>query len=75
MAGPVIFAHKIIQQVAKQCGVAGLTEDDYLTIRVMFRSQGGNWQELAQGDIHHMKLLKDIVKAWVKNTPKSKGLV
>lgn len=79
MSSPVIFAHKVIHQIAKQCvpSASSMTLDDYLALRIAFRSLGGQWQALAQGDIQHMKLLKDVVKEWGKQHAEKKttGLI
>ena len=39
---------------------------DYSLIRVMFHSQGGTWQGIMRGNIDHVVLLEDVVKAWGK---------
>ena len=38
---------------------------DYRTMRTVFRTCGGAWEQLVLGDIVHTGLLTQIVQVWV----------
>ena len=66
---PKQFANQIIQQMV-QHAVAGETQlasRDYTSIRVVFRRLGGSWSKFADGDHHHMELLRNIIANWAKS--------
>lgn len=37
---------------------------DFTVLRVAFRKAGGNWEQVALGNIVHIQLLSKIVVAW-----------
>lgn len=63
---PKLMANKVIQQLVDHmlAGVPPLEGKDFMVIRTVFRSAGGAWASIANGDTKHFGLLKDIVTAW-----------
>jgi len=43
-------------------------QNDYATIRVVFRKLGGSWEKLVHGDVEQTRLLARVVKVWGKRT-------
>lgn len=65
---PLIFSHRIIRQLVDHLiGEDVITEDqDFLSLRMVFKSRGGSWEKFLNGDIQQNKLLQDIVSAWAQ---------
>jgi hypothetical protein len=62
---PLLFANRAIQHYAKAfLDDVELTPRDCTKIRVMFRSLGGSWFEIAQGDSAMVGKLSQVVKSW-----------
>jgi hypothetical protein len=63
---PKVFGNHVIKQIVQHMLAEDmlLNFDDYQVIRVVFRTLGGSWSQLAQGDIVHLELLKKVVTAW-----------
>lgn len=63
---PLVFANRVIRQlVDHMLGEDLVTDDnDFLTIRLVFRWSQGNWEKVWDGDLLHNELLKNIVTAW-----------
>ncbi len=63
---PLIFGNHIISQFASH--MLGddmiLEAKDFTSLRVVFRKLGGSWEQLANGDIDQMELLKKVVTSW-----------
>jgi hypothetical protein len=64
---PLEFANRLIRMLVDQStgGKVELEDSDYMTMRILFRSNGGSWQTLLDGSPMHHGLIKDVVKAWV----------
>jgi len=63
---PKILANKVIRQLIQHM-VSDEIEpswEDFAAIRVVFRQCGGSWDELIQGSIDTLNLLKNVVTAW-----------
>jgi hypothetical protein len=65
-APPKQFANNVLQQVASHMLADDIVvePDDFMAMRVAFRSLGGTWTEVASGNIVHLELLKKVVTAW-----------
>lgn len=63
---PRILANKVIRQLIQHTVSDELSPswEDYAAIRVVFRQCGGSWDQLIQGNIDTLNLLKAIVSAW-----------
>jgi hypothetical protein len=63
---PKVFGNHVIKQIVQHMLAEDmlLNFDDYQVIRVVFRTLGGSWSQLAQGNIVHLELLKKVVTAW-----------
>ena len=63
---PKVLANKVIRQLVQHMVSDQLAPswEDYASIRVVFRQCGGSWDNLIQGDIKTVELLKTIVTAW-----------
>jgi hypothetical protein len=63
---PKVLANKVIRQLVQHMvsGQLELSWEDYTAIRVVFRQCGGSWDQLIQGNIQTVELLKTIVTAW-----------
>lgn len=63
---PRIFANRVIRQLIDHSfGEDLIAEpDDFLTIRTAFRSSGGSWRRIGDGDTAHLDKLKNVVTAW-----------
>lgn len=65
---PKVFANKVISQMIKHM----VSEDtvveprDYLALRSVFKTCGGSWEKLVDGDQIHIELLKKVVSEWGK---------
>jgi hypothetical protein len=69
---PLVFANHVIRQTADHVvdEKVSLREQDYTSLRVVFRKMGGSWAALADGDIDSTRLLSRIVKKWGKSRKK-----
>ena len=65
---PLVFANRIIRRLMDNThgNDVILTEENYLTIRTVFKRYGGSWQKLYEGDENHTRLLIRIVSSWGK---------
>ena len=73
---PMLFANHVIRQMADHMLGQGLllAAKDYLVVRTAFRSMGGLWDAVGDGDIAHLDKLKNVVTAWAAEAqPKSEG--
>jgi hypothetical protein len=63
---PQVFANKVILQFVQHLMAGGMVvePEDYLVIRTVFRSVGGSWSRLADGDVVMLELLQKIISAW-----------
>jgi len=63
---PKQFANHVLKQVCSHMLADDIVVEpnDYMAMRVAFRSLGGLWSEVAYGDIVHLELLKKVVTAW-----------
>lgn len=67
---PQVFANKVIRQmVDHMLEGRSMEKKDYLSIRTVFRSCKGSWQEIIDGNIKHLKLLADVVVGWGAASP------
>lgn len=67
-ARPKLLANSVIKQMTEHmlADAPDLTGKDYMVIRTVFRSAGGEWAALTLGDTEQLDLLKSIVAAWGK---------
>lgn len=65
---PLVFSHRVIRQLVDHLlGEDFLTEEeDFKSIRMVFRDRGGSWEKFLNGDLQQNKLLQDVVSAWAK---------
>jgi len=65
---PKILANRVIKQMVEHmlADAPELEGKDYMVLRTVFRSAGGEWSAITYGDTKHLDLLKDIVTAWGK---------
>ncbi len=65
---PIVFANHVIRQTADHVvdDKVMILPQDFTTLRVVFRRMNGSWAKIADGDIHHSRLLARIVKRWGK---------
>lgn len=70
---PSIFANKVILQFVQHVLAEGTTIEpkDYLVIRSAFRSVGGSWSRLADGDLVMLEILQKLITAWGKMSGRS----
>lgn len=63
---PKQFANRVLKQVVQHMLSEDIVvdPDDYTAMRVAFRTCGGIWEEVGQGNIVHLELLKKVVTAW-----------
>lgn len=63
---PKQFANNVLKQVCSHMLADDIVVklDDYIAMRVAFRNLGGMWQEIADGNIVHLELLKKVVTVW-----------
>lgn len=63
---PKVMANWIISQMVDHmlADAPELTGKDYMVIRTVFRSAGGEWSEITGGDTKSLDLLKEVVTAW-----------
>lgn len=63
---PKILANWIIKQMVEHmlADAPELESKDYMVIRTVFRSAGGQWSLITGGDTKVLELLKNIVSAW-----------
>ena len=65
---PRIFANKVIRQLIDHLFADGfkVKANDYASIRVVFRTLGGSWDQLGLGSMKQMDLLTKVVTGWSK---------
>lgn len=63
---PHVFANNVLKQMIEHSFGDELVIEyaDYQAMRVAFRSIGGLWTEIGDGNIVHMTLLAKVVTAW-----------
>ncbi len=63
---PKLMANRVIQQMVDHmlADAPRLEGKDFLVVRTVFRSAGGEWARVADGDTKHLGLLKKVVTAW-----------
>lgn len=63
---PPIFANRVIRQFADHMlgPETEISEEDFRTIRVVFRYCGGSWVALMGGAIQQLTLLERIITLW-----------
>jgi hypothetical protein len=63
---PKIFANKVIKQLIEHLFADDfkVKSADYESIRVVFRSLGGSWDQLGLGDIKQLDLLTKVITGW-----------
>jgi hypothetical protein len=63
---PLVFANQVIRKfVDNLLGQDMIVlPEDYLAIRTAFRSSRGEWEEVKSGNLVHLRILTNIVKAW-----------
>lgn len=63
---PKIMANWIIKQMVEHmlADAPELVANDYMVIRTVFRSAGGEWSAITGGDTKALELLKNIVSVW-----------
>lgn len=63
---PKILANRVIQQMVDHmfADAPPMTTKDFMVVRTVFRSAGGGWQGLTNGDTKELDLLKSIVTSW-----------
>ncbi len=65
---PRVFANKVILQFVQHILADDMIveNDDFMTIRLVFKWAGGSWDALANGDLVMLELLQKIIIAWGK---------
>lgn len=65
---PLVFANRVIRMLVDHLHGPDMmmTKEDYSQIRVTFRSKGGSWEPVWQGDTEQLDTLKAIVNVWAK---------
>jgi hypothetical protein len=63
---PRQFANHVIKQMAAHMLADDMVVEynDFMVIRIAFRSCGGKWSEICAGDMDQLELLKNVVTAW-----------
>ena len=63
---PLLFANRVIAMLVDHLVGSDyiVLPQDYSLMRVMFHANGGAWQSIMRGDMKHLLLLENIVKAW-----------
>lgn len=59
-----MFADQVVAQFADHFVSRKPKTNESTAIRVTFRKLGGSWFALCAGDIRHLMLLGQVVKAW-----------
>ncbi len=65
---PLVFANRVVRMLVDHLYGSDMimTKEDYAQIRVTFRSKGGVWESVWQGDVKQLNLLKSLVNVWAK---------
>ena len=63
---PLVFANQVIRRLVDNLlgGDMIVSKENYLTMRTVFRSRGGSWSKITEGDTDHTRLLVRVVAAW-----------
>jgi hypothetical protein len=63
---PLAFSDQVIRKFVDNLLGADMIvlPEDYQVIRTAFRSSQGKWEEIEQGNLAHLRMLTDILKAW-----------
>lgn len=63
---PILFANRVFQHLVQHLvgEDAIMLPQDYMTMRLVFRTCTGSWERVLTGDIVHLRLLAAIVTAW-----------
>jgi hypothetical protein len=63
---PKIFANKVIKQLIEHMFADDfkVKAADYSSIRVVFRTLGGSWDQLGLGSMKELELLQKVVTGW-----------
>ncbi len=63
---PRVFANRVIRQMIDHMLSEDMIAepDDYITMRTAFRSSGGSWVGIGDGDVEQFDKLKKFVAAW-----------
>lgn len=61
---PLEFANQVVEQFADHLVGRKPKPNDFSVIRVTFRKLRGSWVELCSGNILHLMLLSQVVRAW-----------
>lgn len=63
---PILFANRVFRQLVDH--LVGddmiMLPHDYTVMRMVFRAAHGSWEQAVHGNIQHLRLLAEIVKAW-----------
>lgn len=73
---PKILANRVIQQMVEHmlANAPVLEAQDFMVIRTTFRSMGGTWVGILEGDKKQLDLLKKTVETWgAMQPPPNKG--
>lgn len=64
----LFFADRVITKIVGQTKPdLVLKKSDLELIRETFRASGGKWFNVVQGDLDHIRLLKETAKVWIEN--------
>lgn len=65
---PLVYANRVIRKFLDNLfGSEVLTsQEDFLTIRTVFRTHGGLWEQVALGHPKHINFLVKVLALWAK---------
>ncbi len=65
---PLVFSNRVIRQlIDHMIGEDTISEEnDFKSMRLVFRACGGSWQKFMEGDLLNNELLQKIVTAWAQ---------
>jgi DNA topoisomerase IB len=73
-SAPLAFSDRLIRMLLDHMGSETLVkEDDFLAMRTLFRTLGGSWELLYQGDPDQHGILRNVVTAWAQAPERSKS--
>jgi hypothetical protein len=63
---PLAFSDQVIRKFVDNLLGSDMIvlPEDYQAIRTAFRSCRGKWEEIEQGNLSHLQMLTNILKAW-----------
>jgi hypothetical protein len=73
---PKIFANHVVRQMVDHMMGEGVLLDpsDYMVLRTAFRTLGGVWRSVSDGDLEHLDKLKNVVTTWAQmRQPRKEG--